>query len=216
MTVEKDVFTRIYNTGAWSNGSGSGSHPDNTRDYRHFIQRFMKEHSISSVLDLGCGDWQSSCLLDWSGISYLGLDIVEGVIARNVSRYQTESVRFGTLDSPRDALPAADLLIVKDVLQHWPNDDIRALFPRLAGYRFALITNTREPGARPSRQPSRALNRDIGPGGHRPVDLALPPFGWPVREVFRHTSRRASATAAEVKATVLLTGAGPADSETPC
>src|SRR5271165_5564077 len=76
------VFQAIYREGAWGRGSGPGSKPSNTIEYRAFIEA----NGIQAVTDLGCGDWQFSYLIDWSGIEYLGLDLVPEVIAEN-SKY---------------------------------------------------------------------------------------------------------------------------------
>lgn len=204
MTADKDVFTNIYSNGVWSQGSGSGSHPDNTRSYREFLQDFISTRGVVSVVDFGCGDWQSSQYMDWGGVSYLGVDVVDSLIKENSRKYQTDSVRFERVNSIDDPLPSADLLIVKDVFQHWPNEHIQKFRRHLDRFRFALITNTRESrGVETDRPIGAALNSDIDVGGLRPVNLSLPPFKWEVEEVFSHTSRRQSIRAHELKSTVL-------------
>ena len=70
-------------------------------------------------------------------------------------------------------MPKADLLIAKDVLQHWSNDDILAFIPRLRNYRAALVTN----GFHEMRM--LRLNQNISTGDVRPVDLARSPFNLP-------------------------------------
>jgi hypothetical protein len=78
-----------------------------------------------------------------------------------------------------DALPAADLLIVKDVLQHWSNADIQAFLPQLQNYKGALVTNGYPPGS------ESFVNSEIHTGpNYRPVDLQRPPFNLPGRYVF--------------------------------
>lgn len=208
MASDKAAFSRIYDDGVWSNGSGSGSHPENTESYRSFLQQFMKEKGVSSVVDLGCGDWQSSRLIDWSGVSYRGIDLVENVIQTNKQRYGSVNVHFTCVGSVEEALPAADLLIVKDVLQHWPNSQVAALLPRLSAYRWTLITNTSATylvtGSERTLIDEKEVNRDIAVGEVRPIDLARSPFGWPVVEVFSHRSIRRQRNKEELKTTVLL------------
>ena len=78
-----------------------------------------------------------------------------------------------------DTLPTADLLIVKDVPQHWSNADIQAFLPRLQNYKGALITNSFPPGA------ENSINGEMRAGAnYRPVDLLRAPLNLPGRYVF--------------------------------
>ncbi|MBI4414995.1 MAG: SAM-dependent methyltransferase, partial [Candidatus Kerfeldbacteria bacterium] len=52
------IFEKIYKDKVWYKGSGSGSLPENTTTYRDFLQKYIKQNNIKSILDLGCGDWQ--------------------------------------------------------------------------------------------------------------------------------------------------------------
>lgn len=153
------VFARLYAEDSWAGGSGTGSDPRAAAPYCRYVARFIARHEIGSVLDLGCGDGQIARAIAWGPAAYRGLDVVT------------------TGDDIRACpWPAADLVLCKDVLQHWPNADIMALLPRLRGYRYVLITNSAN-GVR--------TNEDIEAGGFRSLDLAGPPFGWPVRPVLR-------------------------------
>ena len=59
-----DTFNRIYATGRWATDvtgkgtSGSGSTLEITREYRAYIENFIKKHAVKSVIDAGCGDWE--------------------------------------------------------------------------------------------------------------------------------------------------------------
>src|SRR5262245_4462562 len=85
----QQVFTHIYRHGTWGKSescagtSGSGSSLRATLIYRAFLQQFIKDNAIRSVVDAGCGDWEFSRTLDWSGIDYKGFDIVESNIAHH-------------------------------------------------------------------------------------------------------------------------------------
>jgi hypothetical protein len=163
------VFDFVYASNEWHIGSGFGSLPQTTDTYRRFLQDFLARHAIRSVVDAGCGDWQFSRLIDWSGIDYLGID-VSPVVLQRIVRDAAPNIRFVEGDIRTLEQPGADLLIMKDVLQHWPNADIQALIPKFARYRFCLITNGSSAEVLPK------LNQDIQAGQWRPVDLALPPF----------------------------------------
>lgn len=173
-----EEFALAYKTGRWHHGSGSGSSPANTAGYRAFLAAFLRANSIRSVLDIGCGDWQFSRLIDWAGITYTGVDVVPAVIGCNWARYARPQVRFEHGDVLNGyQLPAADLVLCKDLLQHWPDAAVAELGVRLAGRR-ALLTSDLANGS----------HEDTGPGGYRPLDLAAPPFSWPVRERLRYES----------------------------
>jgi SAM-dependent methyltransferase len=172
----KESFRGIYLRDAWGSGSGIGSSPENTRPYREFLQDFLWRYEIRSVVDLGCGDWSFSRLIDWSGVRYTGIDVVQEVIEANRRAFGDLGV-FLCMDFSREALPAADLALVKDVLQHWPNDVIRSVMCRLRQFRYVLITNC--------CYDDENLNANIGMGGFRPIDLRREPFGFDLEEVLR-------------------------------
>ena len=171
-----ESFRDIYLLDAWGEGSGKGSTPDNTVAYREFLQEFLAAHGIRSVVDLGYGDWRFSCMIDWSGIEYLGIDAVPEVIDRN-RREHGDRARFECRDVSSCELPRAELALVKDVLQHWPSDVIHSFVSRLSQYPYVLITNCSYDHAQ--------LNGDIGMGGFRPLDLTREPFGLDLEEVLR-------------------------------
>jgi SAM-dependent methyltransferase len=171
-----EVFTAIYEAGQWHNGSGSGSQPANTGDYRDFLAKYIHENELTSAVDVGCGDWKFSWLVTWpEDFAYLGIDVVEQIIRINRhdwTDWGVADIQFMAADvMAMDELPPADLVIVKDVIQHWPNDAIHHLGRLLAGRR-ALITQESMGGFE--------LNQDIPPGGCRPVNLQLEPFCWGV------------------------------------
>ena len=179
----KDVFEEIYRINGWGQGSGEGSLPANTRPYVRFLQKFLRGQQIRSVVDLGCGDWQFSHLIDWDGIAYGGYDLVSSVIDANRRKYARDNVAFHLFDGDFDRLPAGDLLIAKDVLQHWSIANINRLRPALSRFRFSLITNCVNPDG-------PTANQDIGDGAFRPLDLRRPPFAWPLTEVFAFSEPR--------------------------
>lgn len=153
-----EIFARLYAEDAWAGGSGTGSDPDAAAPYCRFIERYLTRHQVASVLDLGCGDGRVAGAIDWGPAVYRGLDVMTGDDIRSCP------------------WPAADLVLIKDVFQHWPIADIQVLQPRFAAYPHVLITNSCT---------GVGTNSDIPAGGFRSLDLAAPPFGWPVRPVLR-------------------------------
>ena len=176
----RNRFSEIYSSGAWGRGSGVGSLADNNIEYLGFLRRFMMNNAISSVVDLGCGDWQFSRFINWEGINYTGIDIVSSVVDSNQNEFGSENIKFQTFSSI-EKLPSADLIICKDVLQHLPNYLISKYLDGIySKCKFGLITN--------DEYPSNKQNHDIESGDWRSLRLDKEPFNlkgatvlsWPV------------------------------------
>jgi SAM-dependent methyltransferase len=167
------TFDEIYQTGFWAKAtdgagtSGSGSTKEITREYRAYLEEFIRSHGVKSVVDAGCGDWEFSSAVDWNRARYLGVDISSTVIAGVKRKYQSKTVTFKVGDVTQ-SLPPADLLICKDVLQHLPNALIQKFIKnnlRKGKYKWAIITNDRGPD-----------NPDANPGDYRSINLSAAPF----------------------------------------
>jgi SAM-dependent methyltransferase len=171
------VFADIYRADLWNGGSGVGSAPDATGPYRRLVRQMLASPEITSVVDVGCGDWQLGSLVDWSGVHYIGIDIVPEVVEENVRRFGARGVEFRVADALNGTLPVGDLLLVKDVLQHWPLADVH---PFLRGpardFPFALLTNDLA-----SVYWDSPVNADIALGAWRTLDLEAPPFSVEAR-----------------------------------
>ena len=179
----KERFEKIYATNEWVRGSGEGSSPINNRGYVAFLERFIRDRSMSSVVDLGCGDWQFSKNIDWGSARYDGYDIVSSVVSKNKELYATKNVSFNLYSGNFLDLPRADLIIAKDVLQHWSNETILQFLPILGRYKYALLTNCVNPTG-------DTLNADVEDGGFRYLDLRLAPFSLNAVEVYHFRQHR--------------------------
>ena len=177
----REVFEAVYDHNKWGYGSGKGSLPRHTRGYVSMLQDFISEHDIETVVDLGCGDWQFSRLLDWTGVQYCGLDLVKSVIDRNTEEYSAPNIEFRVFSGDFDELPGADLLVAKDVLQHWSNESVSAFLPTLERYRYNLITNCVNPNG-------DTENIDIEDAEYRCLDIRRSPFNIDASEIFKFTN----------------------------
>src|ERR1044071_6230601 len=101
----KAVFTQIYALNIWDYRSGEGSLPKHTKGYRRFLERFIRDRQIKSVVDYGCGDWQFSRLINWDGVRYLGLDIVDSLIEHHLKTYRKDNITFEVLAGMPAELP---------------------------------------------------------------------------------------------------------------
>jgi SAM-dependent methyltransferase len=192
----KSSFGKIYEQHSWKGDSKSGPGSDQSRtvQYRAALQHFMRAHQVKSVVDLGCGDWASSRLIDWSGIDYLGIDVVPDVIEANRRKFGAAGIRFETIDAASDPLPSADLLISKEVLQHLPNADVMAILGKLPGFRWAILTNDVEHATRNgwrwwSWKPFRHRNTDTDAGGYRLLALREGPFNLSAEVLLTYANR---------------------------
>ena len=169
---EREVFSRKYvvETSDWAGHSGSGSSAYHTIKYKAFLETFILENGVKSILDIGCGDWQFARFVNFGPGVYFGYDVVGDVVQRNLETFGSASRIFRMMPNNLAELPACDLLIMKDVLQHLSNAKISRfvtdLFPRA---RFCLITNSYEKLNTPQ-------NIDVFDGEFRCLDLTAPPY----------------------------------------
>lgn len=180
MTADEDVwhsavFAKKYvvETSDWAGNSGGGSSAYHTIPYKAFLESFIQANSIRSVLDIGCGDWQFSQFTNFGPGEYHGYDVVPSVVESNRKAFGSAKRIFEKMPEDIDRLPACELVIIKDVLQHLSNDKIflfcRKIFPR---HKFCLITNSFEKLNTPQ-------NIDIFDGEFRCLDLTATPFCVP-------------------------------------
>ena len=153
--------------------SGSGATLETTVEFREYLQNFLKEHQIRSVVDFGCGDWAWAFAIDWEGIEYCGYDVVKSLIEINNLQYASPTVSFTHADALSLDLPEADLLICKDVLQHLPNNDIFVFISQLHKFKYCIIQNDLY---YLSPEKNSLINADIARGEGRSLDLSQPPF----------------------------------------
>ncbi len=162
-----EEFSRIYERNDWGYGSGVGSLPLNNIDYIKFVQNFIARKRLTSVVDLGCGDWQFSRFIDWSGVQYVGIDVVDSVVQNNRSMFARPNIQFLLFETV-EQIPEADLFLCKDVIQHLSNATVRHYLGVLKKrFKYLLLTNDEWP---------TELNRDISDGDWRPIRLDQPPF----------------------------------------
>jgi SAM-dependent methyltransferase len=156
----QDVFTKVYSKGLWGGDpgtffSGPGSNEEAAKPYANFVLRFMAERNLTSVVDLGCGDFRVGRLIAASGVSYIGVDVVEPLIAENARRDGSPAVRFQCADITSDPLPEGELCLIREVFQHLSNTQVSAVLTKLSKYKYTLITEVHPEDFRHYR-----INRD--------------------------------------------------------
>jgi SAM-dependent methyltransferase len=114
----EEIFCDIYESNRWggkrgSYNSGNGSRPDVTAPYVSALRAVIRRERVTRIVDLGCGEFEVGRRLPSLELSYVGCDIVPGLVARNAARFAAERIQFRTLDIVTDPLPEGDLCIIK-------------------------------------------------------------------------------------------------------
>lgn len=194
------AFSRIYNHAEWGTEarSGLGSKEATTREFRVFLEGFLQDHGITSIVDAGCGHWPTGYqrLMNWQGVHYHGIDIVPYVVEENRAHFanarvlEDRGLASATCDagSACGVLPCADLLLVKDVLMHLPNAAIldflqSSINVHPSRYRMVMLVQNAVPVSMPIRQMV-----DIEAGQLLPFNIAGPPFEANFVDIFHWQS----------------------------
>lgn len=140
-----EIFSDVYETAQWGGKrgefcSGRGSDPSVTAAYCSAIRQFIAEHGVGSVVDLGCGDFEVGKLIQCPGVVYTGVDVVPALVERNRRLYGSASVRFECLDIVAEALPSAELCLIRQVFQHLSNQQIAAVLAKLSQFSHVIVT----------------------------------------------------------------------------
>lgn len=182
------IFDEIYAKNGWGGSgvySGPGSEEVNSRAYEELVAAYALEHGVRSIVDIGCGDFQVSRRILArlpDSVSYRGLDVSRIAVERNTALFANDRISFAQCDAAKDDLPPADLVLMREVLQHLSDRDIQAILPKLRRYPHAIVSNTRRKGATPRNadQPSGASSRAGISGG---LWLELPPFNQAIEQL---------------------------------
>lgn len=169
---EQKAFEIIYKKGTWSGYSGMGSRPGNAVPYLKLLQQYFDNPKFKTIVDLGCGDWQLMEKIKIPGNkNYKGFDVASQIIEANKKKYTQPNVHFALIEGLKDMVKEkGDLLIIKDVMQHWPTKQIHFLIEKiLPNFKYALITNT-------FFSDSKKNNFDIKYGEFRGIDLEASQF----------------------------------------
>ncbi|MDX1545003.1 MAG: class I SAM-dependent methyltransferase, partial [Christiangramia sp.] len=143
----KAAMEQVYSMNLWGAGdaefySGTGSHhPQLIRPYIEVVASFLKSFKRPpAVCDLGCGDFNVGKELLQYSAKYTGVDIVEPLIAYNTKNFRRENLEFHCLDIAADPLPAGDIAILRQVLQHLSNAEVATILEKLGDFKYLILT----------------------------------------------------------------------------
>lgn len=168
------VFTTIFKQGLWHNfgsASGPGSDLKATKPIRKSLPILIKDFSISSLLDIPCGDFYWFNVVDLGTCTYIGCDVVKEIVDTNNHVHANSLRTFKQADATRDILPKVDLIFSRDMLVHF---DLENVFKALknfkaSGSRYILMTTFL----------GDQDNRDIKMGDWRALNFQKAPFNFP-------------------------------------
>ena len=103
---------------------------------------FLQTLENETVLDLGCGDFEVGKNFIPYINKYIAADVSKLIIEQNKKRFTDTDVEFIHLDGSKDQIPQADLVIIRQVLQHLSNDDINKILDNVRKLcaRYVVIT----------------------------------------------------------------------------
>lgn len=184
----KAAMAQVYEMNLWGGESnefysGDGSHlPELVEPYVEVVKSFLNSfEQLLTICDLGCGDFNIGKQLVQYSDKYIAVDIVPELIERNKELFEVDHLEFQCLNIATDDLPEADCVILRQVLQHLSNAEVKSVVQKLQDYKYVILTEHIPEG-------DFDPNTDIISGqGTRlkkksGLDILAPPFNFMVKE----------------------------------
>lgn len=172
----KQKFSEIYAKnifGGSASRSGAGSDLVQTETIRRELPALLAKLHVRSFLDAPCGDWYWMRQLDLGVETYIGVDIVEDLIAKNQREFGNTSTNFHCINLTQDELPKVDLIFSRDCFVHLSLEDALRVIAnyKRSGSKYLLTTTF----------VNRNRNSDLVEKNRfwRPLNMQLPPFNFP-------------------------------------
>jgi SAM-dependent methyltransferase len=163
--MDQSVWENIYITDFWESGSGPGSIPEMALPWILFVNDFIKNKGIKSILDLGSGDGRIFSRLDIGGAEYVGLEASKEAISifkQNNPGFKHKIINSNLIEAQ---YPESDLILIKDVLQHNSYSDVLEILNKAkSSCKYLLICEDFSEEDLP----------DILPGDWRPINFSNP------------------------------------------
>ena len=103
-----DAFSRIYESSLWSPTDGASYDSSASsigvaaESFVRQVIEFMKCQGIESIADLGCGDFRvGQRITSCCDVKYVGVDIVQAMVARNRLSFGNDRIWFSVCGSGR-------------------------------------------------------------------------------------------------------------------
>ena len=128
----QNKFSEIYSKNIWgSSGSGSKFTNDN-KFFLNELRNHIDKYDLKTIGDVGCGDWNIMRHFELkSDESYTGIDCVDFLINDLKMKSEEQNIDFTCLDISKNIPVGYDIIVIKDVIQHWEDKDILEFIPKL-------------------------------------------------------------------------------------
>jgi hypothetical protein len=140
-----DYWEQRYASGG---DSGAGSYNRLARFKADFLNRFVADNQVRSLIEFGCGDGAQLALADYP--AYLGVDVSPTILERTRARFASDPAKRFVLADQLGEDERADATLSLDVIYHLIEDAVfdrymATLFDRAD--RFVIIYSNDEEGA---------------------------------------------------------------------
>lgn len=140
-----ETFSEIYKNNVWGGKSGEffsgeGSRGKYAKVYAEAVKKFVAENEIEKIVDLGCGDFQVASMFVSDDFHYTGCDVVPDLIEHLNKNFGSENRNFRQANIVEDKLPEGDLCLIRQVLQHLSNAEIKQILENCKNFKYLIIT----------------------------------------------------------------------------
>lgn len=172
----KSKFSEIYDNNTFGgrvSRSGEGSDLVQTATIRRELPRIVEQFKVKSFLDAPCGDWCWMREVELGVERYVGVDIVDAMIARHNLEFGNDSRLFRSLNLADAVLPTVDMVFSRDCLVHLTFEDALRIIRNFkrSGSKYLLTTTFVD----------RRRNNDLidDDSFWRALNMQLAPFNFP-------------------------------------
>lgn len=174
----KKKFARVFQENAFGGEislSGRGSELNQTKKIMEEIPNLLKAFSITSLVDIPCGDQNWISKVDLGEIRYIGADIVSELIEKNNKAFYGGNRSYIELDITRKVPPRSDLVLCRDLLVHLSTKEITNSLRNIKRSGSTYLLTTTFTGNRDYKN-LPFISRHVG---WRPINLEVYPFNFP-------------------------------------
>ena len=171
--MKEDLVKAFDNYGVYPFLSGGGSTLDYTVNIRKHLPIIFAQFGVNTFLDAPCGslEWMATVLDEMPNLNYIGADIVKNIVDHHTETYKDYANRnFIHLDITEDALPDADMWMVRDCFFHLPHGWALSTLENFLKSNIKYILTTSH---------VNGINSDIKPGEFGMLNLFASPFNFP-------------------------------------
>jgi SAM-dependent methyltransferase len=180
MSIRENRFNNIYKN---SKSSGCGSYKENTMYFNKILREFIKNNNIKSILDLGCGNFESiENIVNELNINYIGTDISEIIIEHNKQKYNKNFIKLDVVSSELQQFNQ-DLIIFRHIVQHLNFNDSQTAIKNIFNSNCKYLLVNHQDGLKEN------LDKKIQESGwdNQMYNLNIHPFNLKDKEILNLT-----------------------------